>query len=117
MPMPNPNSTALSEPAPNRHSELLAMLRQLKLSAFTTSFAEVALKSTRENLSHEAFLYELARLECEQRQQHSIQRRLQQSRLPREKTFATFQLEQLPPATRLQVERLRSGEFVGQAIN
>jgi len=102
---------------PNRHSELVAMLGQLKLSAITTCFSELAVRCTRENLSHEAFLYELARLECEQRQQRSTQRRLHKSRLPLEKTFATLELSQLPPPLRLQIERLRSGEFVEQAVN
>jgi DNA replication protein DnaC len=101
----------------NRHTELVAMLRQLKLAAFTNSFEAMAVRCTRENLSHEAFLYELARLECEQRQEHSTQRRLQKSRLPLEKTFASLELELLPPALRLQIERLQSGEFVTQAVN
>jgi len=111
------NNSTHPQPQPNRHTELVAMLRQLKLSAFSSSFAEVAMRASREQLSHEAFLHELARLECEQRAQRSTQRRLHHSHLPREKTFASFELGQLPPALRLQIERLRTGEFVGQAIN
>jgi len=111
------SQTTLSGPPSDRHSELVAMLRQLKLSAFSASFGEVALKSSRGNLSHEAFLHELARLECEQRSQRSTERRLRQSHLPLEKTFATFELAQLPPALRLQIERLSSGEFIETATN
>jgi DNA replication protein DnaC len=37
--------------------------------------------------------------------------------LPLEKTFASLELEMLPPALRLQIERLQSGEFVSQAVN
>ena len=115
--MNNQIQTRLSGPLPDRHTELVAMLRQLKLSAFSASFGEVALKSSRENLSHEAFLHELARLECEQRSQRTTERRLRQSHLPLEKTFATFELAQLPPALRLQIERLSGGEFVETATN
>jgi DNA replication protein DnaC len=79
--------------------------------------ADLALMSAKEGLSHEAFLYELARLECERRTQQRIERLLAQSSLPREKTFATFQLDRLPMPIRGQLERLRSGEFVKEAIN
>ena len=106
-----------STPVPDRHDELGKMLRQLKLSAVVASFEEVARKSSRENLSHEAFLYELARLECEKRTQHSIERRRHQSHLPREKTFKSFELGQYPPALRQHIESLRRGEFVTTATN
>lgn len=110
-------ANALSSPTPDRKAELSRMLRQLKLSAFGTSFEEVARKSSRENLSHEAFLYELARRECEQRTQRSTERRLHQSHLPREKTFQSFEVGQLPPAVRHQIESLRRGEFLASATN
>ena len=73
--------------------------------------------AAKEGLSHEAFLYELARLEGERRSQQRMERRLSQSGLPREKTFATFQLDRFPMSVRGQLEQLRSGEFVKEAIN
>ena len=110
-------NTLVTSPTPDRREELAKMLRQLKLSGFGASFEEVARKSSRENLSHEAFLYELARLECEQRTQHAIERRRHQSHLPREKTFKNFEVGKLPPTLRQQIESLRRGEFVGSATN
>lgn len=101
----------------DRHQQLELMLRQLKLPAFAGAFSQLALKSTKEGLSHEGFLYELARLECEQREQRRIERLLIQSRLPREKTLEKFDLNRLTPTLRLQVERLSSGKFVKEAIN
>jgi DNA replication protein DnaC len=68
-------------PNPNRHTELAAMLRSLKLSTMANSFADVAMKAARENLTHEVFLYELALLECEQRAHNRTNRRLHQSNL------------------------------------
>jgi len=102
---------------PNRQEELTAMLRELRLPTMATSYSQIALKASKENLTHEGFLYELARLECEERAQRRIERYLTQSKLPREKTFRTFQWERLSPALRLQIERLRSGAFVTQAHN
>jgi DNA replication protein DnaC len=101
----------------NRQEELTAMLRELRLPTMATSCAQIALKASKENLTHEGFLYELAHLECEERAQRRMERHLIQSKLPREKTFRTFQWERLSPALRLQIERLRSGAFVNHAHN
>lgn len=101
----------------NRYSELTSLLRSLKLQTMADSVSEVALKAARANLSHEAFLYELVRLEQEQRTQRRIERLRRESGLPRDKTFATLELAGLGPLVRQQVERLRRGEFVAQAVN
>lgn len=101
----------------DRNQELGQWLGELKLSRMAIYFNEVAVKATREGLTHEAFLYELARLEWEYRQQRRLERQLQYSHLPREKTFKTFQQEGLTPTLRLQIERLRSGRFVTEASN
>jgi DNA replication protein DnaC len=101
----------------NRQLELQAMLHTLRLPTMAEVCADLALKAAKEGLSHEAFLYELARLEGERRSQQRIERLLAQSGLPREKTFTTFQLDRLPMPIRGQIERLRRGEFVKEATN
>jgi DNA replication protein DnaC len=101
----------------DRHAELLAMLRELKLPAVVDQVADLALKAAKANLTHEAFLYELVRAEVEQREARRVARLLRRSGLPSEKTFRTLQLERFPPAVRQQVERLRAGTFVGEAVN
>ena len=53
----------------NRHTELHTLLTQLNLTGMADTFADVALRATKEGMSHEAYLYELARLELEQRTQ------------------------------------------------
>ena len=101
----------------SRHTELTAQLRTLKLSTMAESFSDIALKAMRNGLSHEAFLHELVRLECEAREQSRRARLLHESGLPREKSFRTLQLGVFAPLIRQQIERLRSGTFVQQAIN
>lgn len=101
----------------NRQRELCTMLHDLRLPTMAAVCPEVALKAAKEGLSHEAFLYELARLECEGRHQRRIDRLFAHSGLPQEKTFATFQLERLPLAVRGHIERLRTGAFVEEATN
>jgi DNA replication protein DnaC len=93
------------------------MLRRLNLSHITDTFAETALKAAKANLSHEAFLYELASQECAFRDQRRIARHLHESHLPREKTFTALQLDRFSPALQLQIERLRTGAFVEEAVN
>ena len=104
-------------PVSNRYLELTSLLRSLKLPAMADSVSEVALKAARANLGHEAFLHELARLEQEQRTQRRIERLRRESGLPREKTLATLQLASFPALVRQQLERLRRGEFVREAVN
>src|SRR5690242_16260789 len=100
----------------DRHQELAALLRSLNLSRMASSFEDLAVRALRNGRSHEAFLYELARLECEHRAQRRIERRLRESGLPLEKTFGTLQLARFGPRLAQQIEQLRRGEFVGQAV-
>ena len=44
---------------PDRHADLPAMLRTLKLPAMAAAFADLALKAAKAGLTHEAFFYEL----------------------------------------------------------
>ncbi len=101
----------------DRYQELTAMLRALNLSRMAASFEELAVHAARDGRSHETFLYELARLECEHRAQRRMERRVRESGLPLEKTFQTLQLDRLGPVLGQQLERLRTGRFVEQAVN
>lgn len=101
----------------NRYVELTTMLRALKLPTMAEQVSDVAVKALRNGVSHEAFLHELARLECEVREQRRIARYLTESGLPREKTLRTLRLDVFPALIRQQIERLRSGGFVKEAVN
>ena len=101
----------------NRHDDLSSLLERLNLGGMAATFADLALKAAKEGLSHEAYLYALAEQEVALRSQRRVERLLRQSWLPREKTFRTLDLECFPPALRLQIERLKSGAFLEQAVN
>jgi DNA replication protein DnaC len=101
----------------NRHSELQTLLTQLNLAGMANIFADVALRAAKEGLSHEAYLYELARHEEEQRQERRTARLLRASGLPAEKTFRTLKLSRLSPVLQLQLERLKSASFLESATN
>jgi DNA replication protein DnaC len=101
----------------HRYRELSGMLRSLNLSQMAGSFEEVAVHAVRNGRSHEMFLYELARLECEHRAQRRMERRVRESGLPLEKTFRTLKLERFGAVLAQQIERLRRGSFVQEAVN
>lgn len=101
----------------DRQADLRTLLRTLDLTYAAGAFGEVALQAAKAGLTHEAFLYELARGECEYRAQRRIERDLQRSKLPREKTFRTLDLTRFGAPVQLQIEHLRAGTFVQEAIN
>src|SRR6266581_1496372 len=101
----------------NRHQELKAILDRLKLSGMAKHFPDLALRAAKEGLSHEAYLHELARQEEAIRQERRTERLLRASGLPVEKTLRTFELKRLSPTLQLQIERLKSGAFLEQAVN
>jgi DNA replication protein DnaC len=101
----------------NRHSDLHTLLTQLNLTAIADVFADVALRAAKEGVSHEAYLYELTRLEMEYRTQRRTARLVRASGLPAEKTFRTLALNRLSPSLQLQLERLKSASFLETATN
>ncbi|BDC45096.1 ATP-binding protein [Paraburkholderia terrae] len=101
----------------NAREELLASLRTLNLGAMAAAVEDTALRAAKEGLTHEAFLLELARIERAAKAARRIERLLRQSELLPEKTFRTLNLDRFDPATRMQIERLRSGSFLKDAIN
>jgi DNA replication protein DnaC len=101
----------------NRQTELRTLLTRLNLGAMAQMCTDLALRATKEGLSHEAYLFELARHEEEQRTQRRTARLLHASGLPVEKTFRTFSLTRLSPALQLQLERLKSASFLEQPTN
>ena len=101
----------------NRSTQLHTLLTHLNLGTMADVFADVALRAAKEGLSHEAYLYELARLETEQRTQRRTARLVRASGLPVEKTFRTLALRRLSPSLQLQLERLKSASFLETATN
>ncbi len=101
----------------DRQAEMRLMLRNLRMPAIAALYEDLALKAAKANLTHEAFMYELVRAECLQREEHRVARLQRLSGLPPDKTFRTLQLEQFPPLIREQLERLRSGAFLDDAVN
>lgn len=101
----------------DRHTEPRTMLRTLKLPAMADHVADLALKAAKAGLTHEAFLYEVVQWEVTERDQRRIARLLEHSALRQEKTFRTLKLDCFALAMRQQLEHLRTGRFIEEAVN
>lgn len=100
----------------NAHT-LDSCLKKLYLSTIRTCYQEEADLARQESLSYEAYLQELVARECEQRRYKRITRFLQESRLPLEKSMATFDKSRLPARISGLVNTLLEGSFIERCEN
>jgi DNA replication protein DnaC len=77
----------------------------------------MARRAQQETLSYEQYLLELVTREFELRRANRIDRILQQSRLPLEKTMDNFDLKRLPAKAARQVRALLDGSFLDRREN
>jgi DNA replication protein DnaC len=96
---------------------LKQQLRELRLPTFRTIYEEAARQAENETLSYEHYLLELCERECQERRTKRINRLLQQSQLPLEKSLETFDLKRLPAKVARLVQSLRDGSFVERKEN
>ena len=101
----------------NKRQQLIELLKELHLPMFREYHQEFAQKATADELSYEAYLYELAQRECEVRRANKIARLVKASKLPLEKTLQTFELKRLPLKIRRQAKVLAEGGFVDRREN
>lgn len=92
-------------------------LRDLCLSAMRDCYEELARIAVQEAWSHERFLLELVRHECQVRRENRIERLLKDSRLPLDKSLQAFELPRLPVKLRQQVAGLLDGAFLDRREN
>jgi DNA replication protein DnaC len=97
--------------------ELIRCLEELSLSTVRRQYLRLAEEAGTEALSHEQFLFNIMRLECDARRDKRIERYLKESHLPLEKTMACFDLKRLPFKATQQVKSLLEGEFVSRKEN
>jgi DNA replication protein DnaC len=92
-------------------------LKDLHLPAVRACFEAEADLARRNGLSYEQFLLELLEREQEARRQSRIERLLRQSRLPLEKTMASFERSRLSQKLMSHIDVLVEGTFVDRAEN
>jgi len=99
------------------HADLTQHLRDLRLPTIRECYGDEAEKARQETLAYEQYLLELVHRESEARREKRIARQLAESRLPLEKTLATFELKRLPPKVAQQTQVLLEGSFLDRQEN
>lgn len=92
-------------------------LKQLYLSTIRACYQEEADLARQESLSYESYLQELVVRECEERRHKRITRYLRESRLPLEKSLASFEKSRLPAKLSGLVQSLLEGSFLERCEN
>lgn len=99
------------------HSALTSHLKELHLPAFRQCYRDEAELARRESLSHEQYLLELVRRECEERAEKRTARYLRESKLPLEKSLEVFDRSRLPLKINTLVNHLLEGTFLDHQEN
>lgn len=97
--------------------QIRELLKELHLPAMRENFEQKAAEAVAEQSGCLTYLRELLELECAQRREKSVQRRLRESNLPLEKNFDTFEMERLPQKLKHQIKVLREGAFLDTCEN
>jgi DNA replication protein DnaC len=106
-----------TNPKSRTDATLPMLLRSFKLPAFVREYGSVADRAAGEGLSHAEYLLALSEVEAAERESRRTARRLEESRLPREKTLGSYDLDRLPAKVRATFATLREGSFLDRAVN
>ena len=83
------------------------LLKSLCLPTFAREYATVAAQALREGLSLEDYLLVLAEQEVSERSERRVERLLLESKLPRDKSLAGFDVGRLPTKARAALSALQ----------
>jgi DNA replication protein DnaC len=100
-----------------RQSELEALLHSFHLPAFTAHYQQYARQAEKEKVDHVGYLYQLSRLESEERYNRRTERLIRQSKLPRGKTLEAFELGRFTGLSESQIREIADGSCLDRAEN
>jgi len=101
----------------DRKASLDVLLRTLKLPTFARQYEEWAGTAIREGWTFGQYLHNLAEAEVQERHRRRLDRFLDESNLPREKTLATLDKTRLSAKVQRQLAVLLTGAFVRDGRN
>jgi DNA replication protein DnaC len=99
------------------HQQLVDYLKQLHMPTVRLCYEQIADQARKESLSYEQYLFELLKLECDERRQNRIARNLRSSKLPPSKTLANFDKKRLPKKVATHLNVLNDGSFLKRSEN
>ena len=94
---------------------LRMLLKSFKLPAFVAHFEDLARTAEKDAFTYERYLHSLSQQEAYERHNRKIALLLKRSRLPREKTLDTFEVDRLPKKIRAVLPTLCEASFLSRA--
>ena len=96
------------------HATIRQYCKALRAPTIASQFATLAEQATREKQRYTRYLEALLAMEVEERERHTITRRLQEAHLPRMKTIDDFDFSQSPVAA-TRIRELADGGYIQRA--
>lgn len=103
--------------ATTRQSELEALLHSFRLPSFSKHYQQFARQAEKEKVDHVGYLYQLSRLESEERYNRKTERLIKQAKLPRGKTLEGFDLTRFDGLSESHVRELAEAACLDRAEN
>jgi DNA replication protein DnaC len=100
-----------------KQAELESMLYSFHLPSFNKNYQQYAWQAEKERLDHVEYLYQLARLESEERYNRKTERLIRQAKIPRGKTLEKFDLSKFTGISPSQITELAEGAGLDIAEN
>lgn len=100
-----------------RQAELETLLQAFHLPSFTKNYQQFARQAEKERIDHVGFLYQLSKLESEDRYNRKTERLIKQSKIPRGKTLEKFDLSKFSNISPSQIAEIAEGGCLDRAEN
>lgn len=100
-----------------RQEELEALLYGFHLPSFTKHYQQFARQAEKERIDHVGYLFQLSKLESEDRYNRRTERLIRQAKLPRGKTLDAFDLTKFSGISESQVKELAEGGCLDRSEN
>jgi DNA replication protein DnaC len=89
--------------------------RLLRMPAVAAQCLRLSEEAVRARQTHLGYLEALLSAELEERERNTVQRRIQEARLPRIKTLEEFDFAQSPKISPAQIQELAQGGYIERA--
>lgn len=100
-----------------RQSDLESLLYAFHLPSFKNNYQQFARQAEKEKLDHVEYLYQLAKLESEDRYNRKTERLIRQAKLTRGKTLDGFDLSKFTGISESQIKELAEGGCLDRTEN
>ncbi len=100
-----------------RQTELESLLYSFHLPSFNKNYQQFARLAEKERIDHVGYLYQLSKLESEDRYNRKTERLIRQAKLPRGKTLEKFDLGKFTGVSQSQISELGEGGCLDRAEN